>query len=94
MNSRWLTLLTCCLVLSGCQATKYDLTAATLGASASALPIQDFARQTFIHGVPYEGASRYDGSAVPVLLHMLEDPKEEPYWANIVITLGMIGDER
>ena len=94
MNSRWLTLLTCCLVLSGCQATKYDLAAPTLGASASALPIREFARQTFIHGVPYEEAGRYDGSAVPVLLNMLEDPEEEPHWANIVITLGMIGDER
>ena len=94
MISRWLTVLTCCLALSGCQATKYDLAAPTLGAGASPVPIQDFVRQTFIHGVPYAEASRYNGSAVPTLLTMLQDPKEETSWANIVITLGMIGDER
>ncbi len=94
MNRRWLTLLMCCFLLLGCQARKYDRAAPTLGASASLAPIQDFVRQTFIHGVPYEEAIRYDGTAVPVLLRMLEDPKEEAYWANVVVTLGMIGDER
>ncbi len=31
-------------------------------------------------------------SVLPILLAMLNDPKEEPYWSNIVITLCIIGD--
>jgi hypothetical protein len=53
-----------------------------------------FVHQLFIHGVPYEEASSYPSSAVPALLKMLDDPKEERYWSNIVITLGAIGDPR
>jgi hypothetical protein len=56
--------------------------------------IRAFVHQTFIHGVPYEEASRYDSRAVPVLLGMLNDRKEEVYWTNIAATLGIIGDER
>lgn len=58
------------------------------------MDIREFVRQTFIQGIPYEEASRYDSSGVPALLEMLADPKEEPYWPNIVVTLGIIGDER
>jgi HEAT repeat protein len=58
------------------------------------MDVRDFVRQVFIHGVPYEQASRYDASAMPTLLAMLRDPAEEQYWANIVVVLGMIGDER
>ena len=68
-------------------------TAAT-GAQAPPLDVRDFVRQVFIHGVPYEEASRYDASAVPALLAMLRDPAEQAHWANIVVVLGMIGDER
>ena len=49
----------------------------------------------YVHGVPYEEATRFDpSSVVPVLLEMLANPQEERYWPNIVITLGMLGDER
>jgi len=41
---------------------------------------------------PYEKASKYDDSVVPILLKMLQDPKERPHWSNIVTILGMIGD--
>jgi hypothetical protein len=61
---------------------------------ANPMDIRDFVRQVFIHGVPYEEASRYGNAAVPVLLDMLKEPAEKPYWSNIVVTLGMIGDER
>jgi HEAT repeat protein len=51
--------------------------------------------QIYIEGVPYENAIRFDANAaVPTLLSMLADPNEEEYWPNIVITLGMLGDER
>jgi HEAT repeat protein len=57
--------------------------------------IRSFVRQIYIEGVPYEDAIRFDANtAVPVLLRMLTDPNEEEYWPNIVITLGMLGDER
>jgi hypothetical protein len=57
--------------------------------------IRDFVREVYIEGVPYEEAIRFDPStAAPILLEMLADPKEEDYWPNIVITLGMLGDER
>jgi hypothetical protein len=57
------------------------------------MDVADFVRQVFIHGLPYEDASRYEQSAVPVLLKMLNDPKEEPYWSNIALVLGIVGDE-
>jgi HEAT repeat protein len=57
--------------------------------------IRSFVRQIYIEGVPYEQAIRFDANtAVPVLLSMLTDPNEEDYWPNVVITLGMLGDER
>jgi hypothetical protein len=66
------------------------------GASGASAPmdVRDFVRQVFIHGIPYEEASRYDASAVPVLLAMLRDPAEEDFWANVAVVLGVIGDER
>jgi len=64
------------------------------GNQASSMDIRDFVHQVFIHGVPYEEASKYDASAVPTLLQMLNNPAEEAYWPNIVVVLGMIGDER
>lgn len=66
----------------------------TTTAFASASNVQSFVRQTFHHGVPYEEAIRFDAaSSMPELLGMLSDPNEQQYWGNIVITLGMIGDE-
>jgi len=56
--------------------------------------IRDFVRQTFIHGVPYEEASKHDSDAVPILLEMLTDTTEQPYWSNIVVTLGIVGNEK
>ncbi|MFN2452863.1 MAG: HEAT repeat domain-containing protein [Pyrinomonadaceae bacterium] len=60
----------------------------------SPMDIKDFVRRKYIHGVPYAKASSYSTEAVPVLLQMLRDPQDEPYRANIVATLGMIGDAR
>lgn len=57
--------------------------------------ISNFARQVYIEGVPYEEVIRFDpATSVPVLLEMLTDANEDEYWTNIVITLGMLGDER
>jgi hypothetical protein len=57
--------------------------------------IKNFVRQIYFEGVPYEEATSFDStSSVPILLDMLADSAEEEYWPNIVITLGMLGDER
>lgn len=63
-------------------------------ASAKPVGIIGFVRQTFIHGVPYDQASKYQSGDVPVLLRMLADPKEKRHRSNIVVTLCMIGDDR
>jgi hypothetical protein len=55
--------------------------------------VKRFVRQVFVHGVPYDQASEYDSSAVPTLLEMLNDSAEEAYWPNIVVVMGIIGDE-
>jgi hypothetical protein len=56
--------------------------------------IRNFVRQFFLHGVPYETSLGYGSQVVPTLLDMLADPHEEQAWPNIVIVLGMLGDER
>jgi hypothetical protein len=68
--------------------------AAATNPSAPPANIKDFVRQVFIHGVPYEAATRYGPDVVPTLLAMLADPREKQAWPNIVILLGMLGDER
>ena len=60
---------------------------------ASALEVQAFVRQTFIHGVPYEAARQFNAGAVPVLWQMLADPAEERHWPNIAVTLAIVGEE-
>ena len=54
--------------------------------------VRDFVRQYFVHGTPFDQASRYGPEAVPVLLEMLDDPAEVEWWPNIVTVLGMIGE--
>jgi hypothetical protein len=64
------------------------------GSKPPEMDIRDFVRQVFIHGVPYEEATRYSTESVPALLAMLGNPAEQEHWPNIVVVLGMIGDER
>jgi hypothetical protein len=56
--------------------------------------VEEFVHKVYVHGVPYEPASKFPSSDVPQLLRMLADPNEQPYWSNIVATLGAIGDVR
>lgn len=56
--------------------------------------VTNFVRQTYIHGIDYVAASRFGAEDVPHLLKMLGDPLEQSHWANIVITLSIMGDER
>ena len=58
------------------------------------MAIDDFVKQRFVRGVPYEEALKYSEKQVPGLLLMLSDAANIDYWSNIVVTLGIIGDER
>lgn len=58
------------------------------------MAINDFVKQRFIRGVPYEEALKYSEKNVPELLLMLTDSSNITYWSNIIVTLGIIGDER
>ncbi len=60
--------------------------------AAQEMDIQDFVHQIYIEGIPYEAANVYDSTAVPTLMEMLADTTEAPYWANIAVTLCIIGD--
>ncbi len=62
---------------------------------ANPAAIKDFVRQVYIEGVPYEDVGRLSADvAIPVLREMLNNPQEEEYWPNVVVTLGMLGDDR
>ncbi len=63
-------------------------------ANAQTMDIKEFVHQTFIHGVPYDEASQYGSDVVPTLLKMLADDSEQEHWANIAVTLCIIGDEQ
>lgn len=58
------------------------------------MAVDDFVKQRFIMGVPYEEALKYGEKHVPELLLMLSDSANIAYWPNIIVTLGIIGDER
>ncbi|HBP87314.1 MAG TPA: hypothetical protein PKK23_05735 [Nitrospirales bacterium] len=57
--------------------------------------VQDFVHQVYIEGVPYTEASQLSADvALPVLEEILNNPREEDYWANVVVTIGMIGSDQ
>lgn len=64
------------------------------GTAQPAMSLDEFVRTPFIHGVPYDQASRFTGDDVPRLLQMLQEPPPGVRLSNVVLTLGMIGDSR
>lgn len=57
--------------------------------------LERFVHQVHMQGMPYEEAIRFEAAkSVPVLLAMLHNPKEEESWPNVVVMLGILGDER
>ncbi len=63
-------------------------------AMAASGTVEEFVHQIYYEGVPYEQASQYGRDDVPKLLTMLKDPNEKLYRSNIIVTLGIIGDDR
>jgi PBS lyase HEAT-like repeat len=84
------------LAVLGCASTKPPSAFPNQSAPGAIYPtdVREFVKQNFVHGVPYEAASKFDLTAVPVLLGILADPGQETSWSNAVTTLGMIGDPR
>lgn len=58
------------------------------------VPVATFVRRLYADTVPFDEGRSYGPEAVPVLLSMLADPAEKAHWHTIVLTLGMIGDQR
>ncbi len=56
--------------------------------------VEDFVQEVYFEGVPYEEASLYGEDSVPKLLAMLKDPNAKAFQSNIIVTLGIIGDDR
>ena len=61
---------------------------------AGKVPIKDFARAIYFEGVPYDEANAYTSEVVPVLVDMLQDEAEAPYWSTVAVTLSIVGDGR
>ena len=69
--------------------------AGATAALAQPVDVQTFARALYVEGVPLAEARAYDpAAALDPLLAMLADPAEEEHWANVVVILGMLGDDR
>ena len=58
------------------------------------MPLQQFAAETFFHGVPFEDVLAYGPAAVPELIAILGDPGREAQWANAAVMLAMLADPR
>jgi hypothetical protein len=66
-------------------------------AAAATTPeqVKEFIHNVYIEGVPYDQASQLAPEiALPVLKQVLADPHEDEYWANAVVTIGMIGHDQ
>ena len=62
-----------------------------ISASSEAEDVVSFVKKIYVHGVPYDKASVYGKQDVPALQEALEDDKNGPFLANIVVVLGMMG---
>lgn len=87
-------LLLACLLVAGCQSPQSQPDAEPEPAKPPTL--EEFVTAVHIHGVPYDQARGFakDKKSVPKLLEMLKDPKQERHWANVVVTLCIIADDK
>ena len=56
------------------------------------LPVEDFVKQAFPHGVPINVANQYTSADSAKLVGLLQQPANLAYHSNILETLGFIGD--
>jgi hypothetical protein len=66
--------------------------AAAVEPARQAAGVEGFVHQIYIHGVPAQQARQYNSPEdVKKLAEFLQNPKEQVYWSNAVMTLGLIG---
>jgi len=82
------------VLMGGSVHTQVSVAEAMAPAGQTPKNVEEFVQQIYFEGVPYEKASQYGPDAVPKLLAMLKDPNEKAYRSNIIVTLGIIGDDR
>jgi HEAT repeat protein len=82
------------VLMGGSMHTQVSAAEAMAPAVQAPKSVEEFVQEIYFEGVPYEQASQYDKEDVPKLLAMLNDPAKKPYRSNIIVTLGIIGDER
>ncbi len=51
-------------------------------------------RHSGVHGGNYETIVSCGRKAIPTLLEMIKDPKEQKSWSTVVVYLGILGDDR
>ena len=80
--------------MGGSVHTQVSVSEAMTSADQAPGSVEEFVHQIYFEGVPYKQASQYGQDDVPKLLAMLKDPNEKAYRSNIIVTLGIIGDDR
>jgi hypothetical protein len=84
------------LKITSCECSAYlergSCSAAAVAPPRQAAGVEGFVHQIYIHGVPAQQAHQYSSPEdVKKLAQLLQNPEEQPYWANAVMTLGLIG---
>jgi len=84
------------LKISSCECDAYlergSCSAAAAAPPSQAAGVEGFVRQVYIHGVPAQQARQYSSlEDVKKLAQLLQNPEDQPYWANAVMTLGLVG---
>jgi hypothetical protein len=67
------------------------LAASSAALAADPAAVWNHVRNHYVHGLPYGSTEDLGADAVPLLLTMLEDPQEEEWWYNVVLSLGIVG---
>lgn len=79
--------------IAECQAFKGQRQVASNSPAGATKPaITEFVHRNYAEGIPFEVASSYTREDAEKLIAMLDNPDEKPYFTNIVVALGMIGD--
>ena len=60
---------------------------------ASRMDVETFVRSVYIHGLPYDAATRYTSDDAGILTEMLQNSENAIYWPNVTMVLGIIAAE-
>jgi len=63
-----------------------------IASAQAADDVESFIRQDYPYGLSCSDAKAFGPTAVPVMGAMLNNPDDEPYWQNVVLAMGCIGD--